>query len=167
MVRKLVFVVVAAILLAAAGYAVWRNPGDWWLAVLAAAIALWVVRTPIPVAARHQRASVEPVTKSLEAPDPAAQSRFIRAVPALASLDITRSLDFFCEQLGFTRGYCQQGEYGIAHRDGVEVHFWACADPAIPKATSCRIEMQGVGAFYQVLLRKGLIHPKEIGRAHV
>jgi hypothetical protein len=55
------------------------------------------------------------------------------AIPKLASLDIERTVAFF-ERLGFARKAAYP-DYAIIERDGVEIHFWLCADPRIPKET--------------------------------
>src|SRR3954471_4344407 len=68
-------------------------------------------------------------------------SRLKAAIPKLASLNIERSVAFF-ERLGFARRYFDK-DYGIVERDGVQLHFWLCADPSIPKETACRIEVEG------------------------
>jgi hypothetical protein len=63
--------------------------------------------------------------------------RLISATPVLASLDIERSVNFFCEHLGFSRLYVQQDTYGVVLRDAVSIHFWSCADRHIAQNTSC------------------------------
>ena len=79
------------------------------------------------------------------------------AIPKLASLDVERSLTFF-EQLGFER--CgSYPDYGIIKRDGVELHFWLCTDPSIPKETGCRIEVEGIDELFKEFSAQGVIHP--------
>ena len=53
-----------------------------------------------------------------------------------------RSLVFF-ERLGFRRRGSYP-DYGIIERDGVQIHFWLCSDPRIPKETACRITVEGI-----------------------
>ena len=48
------------------------------------------------------------------------------AVPILASLDITTTVQFYTENLGFTCRFESQGEYAILQRDSIEIHFWPC-----------------------------------------
>ena len=86
-------------------------------------------------------------------------SRLTAAIPKLASLDIERSLAFF-ERLGFRRGGVYP-DYGIAVRDGVQIHFWLCSDPMIPKATACRIVVDGIEALFDVYAALGVIHPND------
>ncbi len=71
---------------------------------------------------------------------------FISATPVLASLDIERSVDFFCSGLGFSKLYAQQGMYGVVSKGGVSIHFWACSEKHIAENTSCRIGVEGVDA---------------------
>jgi hypothetical protein len=86
-------------------------------------------------------------------------SRLIAAIPKLASLDIERSLAFY-ESLGFTRRG-NYPDYGIAERDGVEIHLWLCHDARIPKETACRIAVEGIEPLFQAYSEKGVIHPND------
>ena len=86
-------------------------------------------------------------------------TRFICAVPALASLDIQRSVDFFCSVLGFEQIHAAQGEYGIVCRGPVEIHFWACAEPHVAANTSCRVQVAGIEALYSACQAAGVVHP--------
>lgn len=83
--------------------------------------------------------------------------RLVAAIPKLASLDLERSLAFF-ERLGFKRrGFYP--DYGIIERDGVQIHFWLCSDPRIPKETACRIAVEGIEQLFETFSAKGVIHP--------
>jgi catechol 2,3-dioxygenase-like lactoylglutathione lyase family enzyme len=84
---------------------------------------------------------------------------FISATPVLASLDIERSVDFFCSGLGFEKLHVQQGVYGVIARGGVSIHFWACSEKHIAESTSCRIRVEGVEALYSVCTALGVVHP--------
>jgi catechol 2,3-dioxygenase-like lactoylglutathione lyase family enzyme len=84
---------------------------------------------------------------------------FVAAVPVLASLDIQRSVDFFAARLGFTIVYASQGEYGIVSRGAVELHFWACSDPAIASATGCRVGVVNIESLYAHCVREAIVHP--------
>ena len=86
-------------------------------------------------------------------------SRLIAATPVLASLDIRKTVDFYVSKLGFTEIYAEQGNYAVIARDKVEVHFWGCKDPEIPKATSCRIEVTGVDRLYETCRAENIVHP--------
>ena len=86
-------------------------------------------------------------------------TQFISAVPALASLDIRRSVDFFCSVLGFSEVYAAQGEYGIVSCGPVEIHFWACSEPHIAANTSCRVQVHGIEALYAACDAAGAVHP--------
>jgi catechol 2,3-dioxygenase-like lactoylglutathione lyase family enzyme len=85
--------------------------------------------------------------------------RFISATPVLASLDIERSVEFYCARLGFTRVHVQQGTYGIVSRGAVQLHFWACAERHIAENTSCRVRIEGIDALYAQCLAFGIVHP--------
>ncbi len=84
---------------------------------------------------------------------------FVAAIPVLASLDIRRSVDFFASRLGFAIVYASQGEYGIVSRGAISLHFWACKDPAIPSATSCRINVRNIESLYAHCSGQGITHP--------
>jgi catechol 2,3-dioxygenase-like lactoylglutathione lyase family enzyme len=88
------------------------------------------------------------------------ETRLISAIPALASLDILRSVDFFCSRLGFTKVYAVQNEYGIVSRDEVSIHFWSCSERHIAENTSCRVLVTGVDAYYATCVAFGIVHPK-------
>ncbi|MFC4161455.1 VOC family protein [Chitinimonas lacunae] len=81
--------------------------------------------------------------------------RLLNAIPKLASLDLVRSLEFF-GKLGFE---VQQptADYGLIWRDEVEIHFWLCNDPSIPRATACRIEVESIDELADLLERHGAL----------
>jgi catechol 2,3-dioxygenase-like lactoylglutathione lyase family enzyme len=85
--------------------------------------------------------------------------QFVDATPVLASLDIQRSVDFFVSKLGFDSLYAKQGEYGIVRNGPVGIHFWACSDPAIPKATGCRVQVRQIAQLFQHCQSLGIVHP--------
>lgn len=84
-------------------------------------------------------------------------ARLISAIPKLASLDIERSLAFF-ERLGFERRGSYP-DYGIVLRDGVQIHFWLCTDPRVPRETGCGVAVDGIDALYEDYSTLGVIHP--------
>ena len=84
---------------------------------------------------------------------------FISATPILASLDVNRSVEFFCSKLGFSLVHATQGQYGIVVSGSVEVHFWACAEKHIAEATACRIQVSGIDLLYQSCVDHGIVHP--------
>ena len=85
--------------------------------------------------------------------------RFVSATPVLASLDIERSVEFFCTQLGFTALHVEQGAYGVIMRGGVGLHFWACNERHIAENTSCRLRVEGIELLYAHCLPLGIVHP--------
>ncbi len=87
-----------------------------------------------------------------------AATRLLTGIPVLASLDITRTLDFWRRRLGF-QVVADHGDYGVVTRDGVEVHFWLTTDPEIPKATSCRATVTGIDALEAEFREAGVLHP--------
>ncbi len=83
----------------------------------------------------------------------------ISAAPVLASLDIERTVAFYCSSLGFARVYVEPGAWGIVARDSVQIHFWACSDKNIAENTSCRVYVSGIDALYGELNLVGVVHP--------
>lgn len=84
---------------------------------------------------------------------------FTRAIPVLPALDIAENAAFYTRVLGFTLRH-QEGEFAILHRDGVELHFWKCADRGIAESSGCRIQVAGIDALYTRCREAGVIHPK-------
>jgi len=80
------------------------------------------------------------------------------AVPILASLNIGKTVQFYCTVLGFTKIHEEPEVYGIVKRDAVEIHFWACSEKHIAENTACRIEVEGIDSLYTELQPKGVIH---------
>ncbi len=92
-------------------------------------------------------------------PDASDGTTLLSATPVLASLDILRSVAFFCEQLGFTSLYAEQGAYGVVMRDAVSIHFWACKEAHIAQNTSCRVQVSGIAALYRHCQALAIVHP--------
>ena len=80
--------------------------------------------------------------------------------PVLASLDIERTVNFYCSRLGFTRVYAESGVWGIVSRDAVQIHFWACSDPHVAENTSCRVYVAGIDELFDEFQSQGVIHPR-------
>ncbi|MEP0709835.1 MAG: VOC family protein [Parvibaculum sp.] len=76
------------------------------------------------------------------------------AIPVLASLDLQQSKSFYEEKLGFRAELF--GDYMIAKRDGMEIHFWLANDRVYPESTSCYIRGRQVPALYEELSKKDI-----------
>lgn len=76
------------------------------------------------------------------------------AVPVLASLDLAQSKRFYEEKLGFATELF--GDYMIARRDEMEIHFWLANDRIHPEHTSCYIRGGQVPALYAEFSTKGI-----------
>jgi uncharacterized glyoxalase superfamily protein PhnB len=81
------------------------------------------------------------------------------AVPVLASLNITKTIQFYCSVFGFTKIYEEPAAYGIVQRDAVQIHFWACSEKHIAENTGCRINVKEIDALYAELQPKRVVHP--------
>ena len=84
---------------------------------------------------------------------------FISTTPVLASLDMARTVAFYARVLGARTVHAQPGEYAIVSLGGLELHFWACQDPEIPRQTSCRIQVAGITALHAQCLTENAVHP--------
>jgi catechol 2,3-dioxygenase-like lactoylglutathione lyase family enzyme len=82
------------------------------------------------------------------------QATFGKAIPVLASLDMTRTLDFYRDVLGFRTENIEGFSYGMAVRGDTELHFWVCNDKHIAENTSCYIRVQDIGAVHRELSTK-------------
>ena len=60
-----------------------------------------------------------------------------QTIPVLASLDLGETAGFYRDQLGFQVE--SFGDYLIAKRDRMEIHFWLAGDRIHPENTSCYI----------------------------
>lgn len=97
-------------------------------------------------------------TEVLPMPTDPSRAQLERAVPVLASLDIESTQRFYAEKLGFT-AVARYPDYGIVERDNVQIHFWLTDDADIPKATSCRIDVDGIDQLYEEMNASGVVHP--------
>lgn len=78
-----------------------------------------------------------------------------RTIPALASLNLQESVEFYTTKLGF-REIGRYPDYAILIRDGCEIHFWPCRDKTIPENTSCYIRTENADALYEEFKSKGV-----------
>jgi catechol 2,3-dioxygenase-like lactoylglutathione lyase family enzyme len=77
----------------------------------------------------------------------------------LASLDIERSVNFYCSRLGFARVYAEPGVWGIVTRDSIQIHLWPCSDKNIAENTSCRVYVTDIDALFGEFQPLGVVHP--------
>jgi catechol 2,3-dioxygenase-like lactoylglutathione lyase family enzyme len=99
----------------------------------------------------------------------------VLAIPALPVAQITSSLAFYRDSLGFTVGYEEAG-FAIVRRDAVEIHLWQAGDrswerrssatPVVSGAesflagtASCRVQVTDIDALHAAVAPLGVIHP--------
>lgn len=104
--------------------------------------------------------------------------QFVSAIPALPVREMSRSISFYCDTLGFSLIH-HDGGFAIVRRDAVEVHLWEASDtswetraPAprvvsgaesfLAGTASCRIAVVGVDALYRALEPHGMVHPNAL-----
>lgn len=77
-----------------------------------------------------------------------------RCIPILASLNLDETTAFYSQQLGFA--VARHGDYLLARRDDMEIHFWLTADRQFPENTSCYIRGGQIVALYDEFRAKGV-----------
>jgi catechol 2,3-dioxygenase-like lactoylglutathione lyase family enzyme len=97
------------------------------------------------------------------------------AIPALPVRQVTQSVDFYRDQLGFGVVHQDTG-FAIVRRDAVEIHLWEAGDegwrdrvgtsPVVSGAesfiagtASCRVQVAGVEDLHSELQPRGILHP--------
>lgn len=83
-------------------------------------------------------------------------TRLLLTIPVLPVLSVEETLAFYEGRLGFRR-YIDSKEYAAVELDGLQVHFWLCNDPNLPRNSSCRINVAGVDALYGRFLASGVV----------
>ena len=87
------------------------------------------------------------------------ETLFISTTPILASLDIKRTLEFYCSKLGFSKVYEEADAYGIVCRGSIHLHFWACSEKHIAENTACRVRVSGIKYLYDQCSELNVVHP--------
>jgi catechol 2,3-dioxygenase-like lactoylglutathione lyase family enzyme len=99
----------------------------------------------------------------------------LQAIPALPGTDISRSVAFYRDQLGFTVDVEETG-LAILKHGAVEVHLWAAVDDSwetrtnpspvvsgaesfIAGTASCRLGVEGINELHGDLKPQGILHP--------
>jgi uncharacterized glyoxalase superfamily protein PhnB len=80
------------------------------------------------------------------------------ASPVLPALDLPATIQFYEEKLGF-RARVREDEFAILRRDGVDIHFWKCADQKLADNSSCRLTVRNIDALYETCQAAGIVHP--------
>jgi catechol 2,3-dioxygenase-like lactoylglutathione lyase family enzyme len=75
------------------------------------------------------------------------ETDFAIAIPILASLDLAETESFYRDKLGFAVE--RFGDYLIARRDRMEIHFWLAQSRVHPEHTACYIRGGQVSALYE------------------
>ncbi|WP_295558011.1 VOC family protein [uncultured Hyphomicrobium sp.] len=76
------------------------------------------------------------------------------SIPILASLDLDETERFYGGLLGFS--VQRHGDYLLARRDRMEIHFWLASDRIHPEHTSCYIRGGQIVALYDEFRAKGV-----------
>jgi len=88
----------------------------------------------------------------------AATARLTGAIPTLASLGFEETTDFYA-RLGFEVLHSDIS-FLLLHRDGVRLSFWLTGNRRVPQATSCWLEVTGIGLLYERFNALGIVHRK-------
>jgi catechol 2,3-dioxygenase-like lactoylglutathione lyase family enzyme len=84
---------------------------------------------------------------------------FARGIPLLPVADVRKAIDFYVDVLDFKLAF-NAGHFGGVRRDAIEIHFQRTDDPALPKSSSCRIEVTEIRTLYSTYRERGVIHPE-------
>ena len=82
----------------------------------------------------------------------------VSAVPVLQSLNINDTVEFYENQLGFSKLHHEDG-FAIMYRDDVYINFTGCNDKYLPENTACRIRTTDVESLWQEFKPKNVTHP--------
>lgn len=84
----------------------------------------------------------------------------MRAAPVLPSVDVAATLGWLERVFGCEIWtWDDPVSYGGAMFGDAEVHVWRTEDAALPKSSSCRIEVEDVRAVHAVAEAAGAVHP--------
>jgi hypothetical protein len=84
--------------------------------------------------------------------------KMLTAIPVLLSLDVPATVVFYTTKLGFTCLYQESG-FAILQRDSIYLHFTGCNEQHLVDWSSCRVEVAGVDALYDMCSSHGIVHP--------
>jgi len=80
----------------------------------------------------------------------------IEVLPVLPSLDISETLSFYRDQLGFGTLVYETQDYLILGRDGMELHFWLTDDRSLCEKTSVYLRGGGIGDLHREFAGRGV-----------
>lgn len=84
--------------------------------------------------------------------------KFLSAVPVLPAADLTETIAFYMQRLGFALEFHVDESAGVC-RGGAHIHLWSCQDRAIAENTSCRVNVAGIDHLYEEYQTQQVIHP--------
>ncbi len=73
----------------------------------------------------------------------------VDVLPVLPSLNISETLSFYRDQLGFGTTVYETEDYLILRRDGMELHFWLTEDRDLCEKTSVYLRGGGIDELYR------------------
>lgn len=80
----------------------------------------------------------------------------IEVLPVLPSLDISETLSFYRDQLGFRTLVYETQDYLILRRDGMELHFWLTDDRGLCEKTSVYLRGGGIADLHREFAARGV-----------
>ena len=80
------------------------------------------------------------------------------AIPQFPYLDKQETIAFYTNMLGFTFHSEWEG-YLIFSLDAVELHFWFCKDPEVPKNSGAYFRVQDIDKIYRQWVPGVKVHP--------
>ena len=82
---------------------------------------------------------------------------FLRAIPRLAARDVTRAVEFYETQLGFSASLHLE-DYAILRRDTVEIHLGRFEVDAKANPILCRVDVRDITEFYERCRARDIVH---------
>jgi hypothetical protein len=79
--------------------------------------------------------------------------RFKSAVPVLTAMDVSATVNFWVDKLGFSGGIVSEG-FAVIHRDEVEIFMTQVNDQLIPDNTQAWFRVSNLEALYEEWSKK-------------
>lgn len=85
---------------------------------------------------------------------------FLRAIPRLATRDVTRSVEFYETHLGFSASLHLE-DYAILRRDAAEIHVGKLEIDSNANPILCRVDVRGITEFYERCRAQNIVHASD------
>ena len=84
-------------------------------------------------------------------------AKLIKACPQFPAVDVRKTAEWYRDRLGFRIARIERDNtFAIVERDGVEIHFWICADRHIAEHTSAYIRVDDIEGVHKLMGKASL-----------